>query len=318
MFDIIIIGAGPSGLSVAIESQKNNLNSLIIEKGGIVNSIQNFPAEMSFFSTPELLEIGNLPFTSSQMRPTRVEGLEYYTRVAKYYDLKINYFENVLSVEKINNYFEVKTSKSIYKTANVVLASGYYDNPNQLNINGEELEKVSHYYNEPYKFYQQKVAVIGAKNSAAIAALELFRHGAEVTLIHRQEKLSDSIKYWIKPDLENRIAEGAIKFYSNSIVTEIRKTEIEILQNKKEKIIFENDFVFALIGYHPNISLLENAKVEIDKTIFAPIYNSETYETSLKGFFVAGSIAAGINNNKIFIENGREHGKKIINQIKNQ
>lgn len=316
-FDVIIIGAGPSGLSAAIEAEKNNLNYLVIEKGGIVNSIQNFPAEMTFFSTPELLEIGNIPFTSAEMRPTRVEGLEYYTRVAKFYNLKINFFEEVLSINKNDKQFEIKTNKNNFLSKNVIVATGYYDNPNLLNIKGESLNKVSHYYNEPYKFFNQKVAVVGGKNSAAIAALELFRHGAEVTLIHKNEKLSDSIKYWIKPDLENRIKNGEIKFFPNSKLTEILENEILIMQ-RNEKLSIKNDFVFLLIGYHPDIKLLRNAKIEIDEENFSPKLFNDFFETSLNGFYVAGSIVAGINNNKIFIENGREHGKIIIEHIKNK
>ncbi len=316
MFDIIIIGAGPSGLSVAIEAQKYGMNYLLIEKGGIVNSIQNFPAEMSFFSTPELLEIGGLPFTSAQMRPVRAEGLEYYARVAEFYKLKCNFFETVISVLKNGKTFLVQTSKSTHETKTVVLATGYYDNPNYLNIPGESLQKVSHYYDEPYSFYRQHVLVIGAKNSAAIAALELYRHGAHVTLVHRGDSLSDKIKYWIKPDIENRIKEGVIKAFFNTDVVEI-KEEVVVLHNASNNHLeLKNDFVFALTGYHPDYDFIRSCGIELDGTDLFPHQNSDTHETNVPGLYVAGSIVAGKNNNSIFIENGRLHGETIIDSIK--
>lgn len=318
MYDIIIIGAGPAGLSVAIEAQKAGLKYCVIEKGSIVNSIQHFPTEMTFFSTPELLEIGGLPFTSAHMRPTRAEGLEYYTRVADYYNLELKFFEKVLSVTKaadreVGDTFVVKTTKGKYETKNVVLATGYYDNPNKLNIPGEELPKISHFYTEPYSFYRQNVLVIGAKNSAAIAALELFRHGAKVTLVHRGDKLSEKIKYWILPDIENRIKEGSITAYFNTTVEEILPDKVFLKQNGR---IFElsNDFVFSMTGYHPDYSFMQAMGIKLDD-VGAPVFNPETFETNVKGLYVAGSVVAGKNNNKIFIENGRLHGKAIVEAI---
>ncbi len=316
MFDIIIIGAGPSGLSVAIEAQKNGLNYVVIEKGSIVNSIQNFPAEMSFFSTPELLEIGGLPFTSAHMRPVRAEGLEYYTRVADFYKLQCSYFEPVTSITKNADYFLVQTTKSTYETKTVVLATGYYDNPNYLKIPGESLPKVSHYYNEPYSFYQQHVLVVGAKNSAAIAALELYRHGSLVTLVHRGDSLSDKIKYWIKPDIENRIREGAIKAFFNTTVLEIKEGTVVLHNANNNYLELKNDFVFALTGYHPDYDFIRSCGIEIAGTDLSPHQNSETLETNVAGLYVAGSVIAGKNNNSIFIENGRLHGKIIIDSIK--
>ena len=316
MLDVVIIGAGPAGLSVAIEAQKAGLTYLVIEKGGIVNSIQNFPAEMSFFSTPELLEIGGLPFTSAQMRPVRAEGLEYYTRVAEFYKLKCNFFEAVTSVKRDGDHFHVQTVKSIYKTKTVALATGYYDNPNFLNIPGESLSKVSHYYNEPYSFYRQHVLVIGAKNSAAIAALELFRHGAHVTLVHRGNSLSDKIKYWIKPDIENRIKEGSIKALFNTAVLEIKEKTVVLQQEQNNSIVIDNDFVFALTGYHPDYDFLRSCGIELNGSDLAPRQNTDTLETNIPGLYVAGSIIAGKNNNSIFIENGRLHGKIIVDSIK--
>lgn len=314
MFDLIIIGAGPAGLSVAIEAQKAGLKYCVVEKESIVNAIQHFPAEMTFFSTPELLEIGNIPFTSAQMRPTRTEGLEYYTRVADFFNLELKLFEEVLSVMKSHSEFILTTSKGTYQANHVVIATGYYDNPNMLNIPGEELPKVSHFYAEPYQFYRQNVAVIGAKNSAAIAALELYRHGAKVTLIHRGDKLSEKIKYWILPDIENRIKEGSITSLFNTTVTKIFPDKLELIQNGKA-IEIPNDFVFAMTGYHPDYDFLKAIGISLDEEELAPVCNPETLETNVKGVFVAGSVVAGENNNKIFIENGRLHGKVIVDSI---
>ena len=314
MVDVIIVGAGPAGLSAAIEAQKAGMKYLVIEKGGIVNSIQNFPSAMSFFSTPELLEIGNIPFTSALMRPTRAEGLEYYSRVADFYKLNCMFFESVTEVTTVQKEFVVKTSRSEYHTKNIIVATGYFDNPNTIGIPGEELQKVSHYYSEPYSFYRQNVAVIGAKNSAAIAALELYRHGANVTLIHRGEKLSEKIKYWILPDIENRIKEGSIKSYFTTQVVRINDRSIQLKNNDGEFEI-NNDFVFALTGYHPDDTFLRSIGIVLDELTKAPVVDPATYETSVKGVFVAGSIVVGKNNNSIFIENGRLHGKIIIDAI---
>lgn len=312
MLDVVIIGAGPAGLSAAIEAQRSRLNYVVIERGGVVNSIQQFPTAMAFFSTPELLEIGGIPFTSSSMRPTRADGLEYYLKVAEYFKLQINLFEEVISVRKAGQCFEVKTSKSSYVSKNVIVATGYFDNPNLLTIPGEELPKVSHYYSEPFSSYRRNVAVVGGKNSAAIAALELYRHGAAVTLIHRKEKLSDGIKYWILPDIENRIKEGSIAAYFLTEVKEIRAESIVLENKNRGRFSIPNDFVFALIGYHPDITFLQEMGVETNPETMAPIYDEGTMETNIRGLYIAGSIAAGKNNNKIFIENGRLHGKSII------
>ncbi len=316
MFDVIIIGAGPSGLSAAIEAHKNRMSYLVLEKGGIVNSIQNFPTEMTFFSTPELLEIGTVPFTSAQMRPTRAEGLEYYTRVAAYFKLNCRYFEKVIEVRKTNDGFTVRTSKDFYRTQNVVIATGYYDNPNFMNVPGEDRSNVSHYYDEPYRYFQQNVLVIGAKNSAAIAALELYRHGAHVTLVHRGAKLSEKIKYWILPDIENRIKEGSITAHFNTHVVKIDEGSVT-LKNSDGQFDLPNDFVFALTGYHPDYTFLRSCGIELDADTNAPKQKPESFETNIPGIFVAGSIVAGKNNNSIFIENGRLHGKMIIDSIIN-
>lgn len=314
MLDLIIIGAGPSGLSVAIEAKQRGLSYLVIEKGGIVNAIQHFPAEMSFFSTPELLEIGNVPFTSAQMRPTRAEGLEYYTRVASHHSLHCQFFEKVTSISHSGDLFVVKSTRNFHLAKHVVLATGYYDNPNMLGIPGEELSKVSHYYNDPYPFYRQRVLIIGAKNSAAIAALELFRHGAHVTLVHRGPSLSSKIKYWILPDLENRIKEGSVTAHFNTEVKEIRERSV-LLKDAEGEYELENDFVFALTGYHPDYHFLRACGIALDEETQAPILRSGTFETTVPGLYVAGSIVAGKNNNAIFIENGRMHAKDIVNNI---
>jgi len=315
MYDVVIIGAGPAGLSAAIEAYKAGLHYLVIEKGAVVNSIQKFPTAMSFFSTPELLEIGGLPFSSSSMRPTRADGLEYYMKVAEHFKLRLQLFEQVVSLRKADQGFELKTSKSLYKTRNVIVATGYFDNPNLLNIPGEEFPTVSHYYSEPFSYFRRNVAVIGGKNSAAIAALELYRHGAVVTLIHRSEKLSDGIKYWILPDIENRIREGTITTHFSTEVKEIKADSLVLENNARGRFSIPTDFVFALIGYHPDISFLKAIGVETNSETLAPDYDEVTMETNIPGLYIAGSIAAGKNNNRIFIENGRLHGKAIIASI---
>lgn len=316
MYDIIIVGAGPSGLAVAIEARQHGMSYCVIEKGSIVNAIRRFPTGMTFFSTPELLEIGTIPFTSAHMRPTRAEGLEYYTKVADHFSLELRLHEEVRSITKNHNGFIVGTNQGAYESANVVIATGYYDNANMLHVPGEDLPKVSHYYTEPYAFYRQHVAVVGAKNSAAIAALELFRHGAHVTLIHRGEKLSEKIKYWILPDIENRIKEGVITAYFNSTIDSIHDRKIIVRQSAKTFEI-PNTFVFALTGYHPDYDFLRSVGIDLNSDQLAPVHSPDTYETNIAGLFVAGSVVAGKNNNQIFIENGRLHGKKIIASILN-
>lgn len=315
IYDIIVIGAGPSGLSVAVEAIKINLSVLIIEKGGIVNSLQNYPTSMTFFSTPELLEIGGLPFTSSTTRPNRIDGIQYYRKVAEYYKLNFAFHKKFLKIQNNGNEISVITEDENFKSRSVVIATGFFDNPNLLNVKGEDLKKVSHYYDEPFRFYKNNVAIIGAKNSAAISALELYRAGANVTLIHRGSALSENIKYWIMPDIKNRIEEGVISTYFNTNVLEITESKILLKNNEKGEFEIENDFVFAMTGYRPSVEIFEKSGIKYDAETLAPIHTS-SFETNVSGVYVAGSIISGKNNNKIFIENGRLHGKIIVDDVK--
>lgn len=314
MYDVIIIGAGPAGLAVGIAAHEKKLSYLIIEKGSAVNSIRQFPTNMTFFSTPELLEIGGLPFVSAESRPTRIEAVKYYQRVIEYFDLPIQYEEKVVDIKKQGDHYIVHTDTTVYTAAHVVLATGYFDTPNAYNVPGSDLPKVSYYYDEPYRFFRRNVALVGGSNSAAIAALELYRSRANVTLIHRGEKLRDGIKYWIKPDIENRIKNGEITAYFDTVVKEIKENSL-VLENNTGTFEIANDFVYVLIGFVPDLTLLQSAGVNIKPENGEPVHDPATLETNVPGFFVAGSVAAGMNNNRIFIENGREHGKIIVDSI---
>jgi len=315
--DILIVGAGPTGLACAIEAVANNLKVLVVEKGVLVNSIYNYPSTMTFFTSPERLEIGDLPFPSLNTKPHRTEALEYYRRVADYYRLPIHFQERVVGISGIDSEFRVQTETSEghrgeYITKKAIIATGYYDLPNLLGIPGEELPKVSHYYTDPHPYYRRKVAVIGGANSAAVAALDLWRHGAEVTLIYRERALSSHIKYWIRPDIENRIKQESIRALPESEVKEIAPRSICVHQKNGEILHVENDFVFALTGYHPDFRFLRDIGVEIDPTTHRPCCNSMTLESNVPGIYLAGVIVAGMDTNEIFIENGRFHGKQII------
>lgn len=314
MYDVIIIGAGPAGLAVGVAAHEKKLSYLIIEKGSAVDSIRRFPTNMTFFSTPELLEIGGVPFVSAESRPTRIEAVKYYQRVIEYFDLAIQYEEKVIGIEKTEDHFVVHTDTTVFTAAYVVLATGFFDTPNAYNVPGSDLPKVSYYYDEPYRFFRRNVALVGGSNSAAIAALELYRSRANVTLIHRGEKLRDGIKYWIKPDIENRIKNGEITAYFRTVVKEIKETSL-VLENKTGTFEIANDFVYALIGFAPDLTLLRSVGVEINPENSEPVHDPFTLETNTPGFFVAGSVAAGMNNNRIFIENGREHGELIVERI---
>jgi thioredoxin reductase (NADPH) len=319
-FDVLVVGAGPTGLAVAIDAQRADLQALIVEKGCLVNSLFNYPAGMTFFTTRERLEIGDIPFSSVNLKPTRTEALEYYRRVAEHYRLNIRFFERVLGAEGVDNDFCVRTETrtgegKCYAARKIVVATGYYDLPVLMNVPGEDLPKVSHYYTEAHPFFGQKVAVIGGANSAAVAALDLARHGAEVTLIVREPELSRHIKYWIRPDIENRIQEGSIKALFNTRVKEIGPAWMTVEPAGQAPQKIENDFVFALTGYQPDFALLRAFGVEVNPETMRPVCNPETLETNVPGIYLAGVIIAGMDTNEIFIENGRFHGQLIVADI---
>ncbi|HUI43693.1 MAG TPA: YpdA family putative bacillithiol disulfide reductase [Terriglobia bacterium] len=321
MRDALIVGAGPTGLACGIEAVRASLALLILEKGCVVNSLFSYPANMTFFTTRERLEIGDLPFSSINVKPTRAEALEYYRRAADYFKLPIRYSQRVTAIQARADAFRVIAEdpngrEAEYFSRGVIVATGYYDRPNRLGIPGEDLPKVSHYALEGHAFYGRKVAVIGGANSAAITALDLYRHGAEVTLIHRAEELSRHIKYWVRPDLENRIKEKSIRACLGCRVTEIREDTIAVANINGEASELENDFVFALTGYHPDIDLLQRAGVAVDPKSFRPACNPKTLETNVPGLYVAGVVISGRHTNEIFIENGRFHGKQIIEDMK--
>ena len=313
LFDVIIIGAGPIGINCALEAKKKNLSYLVIEKGPLVNSLYNYPANMQFFSTSEKLELDNIPFISKDPKPSKQEALEYYRRIAVSNNLNIRLFEKVISVDNIKN-FKVTTDICSYHAKNIIVSTGFYDIPNKMNIKGEELPKLTHYYNDPHFYAFQNVAVIGASNSAVDAALEIYRKGGHVSMIIRGESIGDRVKYWVKPDIENRIKEGSIKAYYNSEVKEILEDRIVI--NHAGKIIkIDNNFVVALTGYRPDFSFLKSIGVELIGEKQIPTYNDATMETNVKGLFLAGVICGGLETHKWFIENSRVHASQIMDTI---
>ncbi|MFH6996354.1 YpdA family putative bacillithiol disulfide reductase [Flavobacterium sp. FlaQc-57] len=315
-YDLIIVGGGPIGLACAIEAQKKNLKYLIIEKGAIVNSIFNYPLYMTFFSTAERLEIGDIPFNCLAPKPGRQEALEYYRNIHRYFKFSIHLFEKVTQVKKLqNNHFEVITDKAIYSSKNVIIATGFYDIPIQMNINGEELPKVRHYYKEAHEYAFRNILVVGANNSSVDAALECWRKGANVTMVIRKNEINNRVKYWVKPDIENRIAEGSIKAYFESNITEIRENEVEI-DTPNGKVTIENDFVLALTGYKPDLTFLEKMGIQLsDDDLETPTYNPETMETNVAGLFLAGVVCGGMQTHKWFIENSRIHANMIVDYI---
>lgn len=316
LYDVIIIGAGPAGLACAIDAHKNGLSYLVLEKGCLVNSIFKFPPNLVFFSTADLLEIGNVPFIVAGEKPTRADILKYYRLVSRHFGLNIQLFEEVGSVSGQKDDFSLETSKGRYKTRNVVIATGQYDRPNLLGIPGEHLPKVSHYYTEAHPFYGQKVAVIGGKNSAVEVALELYKHDVDVTIIHRGSGFGKSVKYWILPDIENRLKEGKIRAHFNTVVKEIRENEL-VLQNNEDRVwTIENDYVFALIGYHPDRDFFEAVGIDFTNG-YTPVHDPNSLETNVPGIYIAGVITAGSDGSKVFIENSRNHGIKIIGNILN-
>lgn len=314
-FDIIIVGGGPIGIACGLEAQKKGFSYVIIEKGPIVNSLFNYPINMQFFSSSDLLEIDSIPFISNEAKPKRNEALEYYRRIVSSNKLSVNLFEKVEDVQKSNGMFQVATDKNEYSASNVIIATGFYDIPNLLNIPGEDLDKVSHYYKDPHFYASQKLAVIGASNSAIDAALECYRKGAEVTLIIREPEVGQRVKYWVRPDIINRIDEGSIKAYFNANVREIKQDRI-LVETNEGRIELENDFVLALTGYKPNFAFLEKLGIHLsndDKRL--PQYNQETMETNIEGLYLAGVICGGMETHKWFIENSRIHAPMIINSI---
>ncbi len=315
-YDVLIIGAGPIGLACGIAAKKAGLKYIIVEKGALVNSLFNYPLFMTFFSTSERLEIGGVPFMSVHPKPNRQEAIEYYRRVVQKFDLKINLFEEVKEVEKKEEYhFIVHTSKDVYETSNLIVATGFYDIPIYMNVPGEDLPKVMHYYKEPNFFSFQKVLVIGANNSAVDAALETWRKGAEVTMVIRGSEFG-RVKYWVKPDIENRVKEGSIKAFFNSTVTTIREKEVDI-QTPEGLVTIENDWVLAMTGYRPNFDLLKKFGVSLsDDPKSCPYYNPDTMETNVKGIYLAGVVCGGMETHVWFIENSRVHADQIITSIK--
>jgi thioredoxin reductase (NADPH) len=318
-FDAVVVGAGPTGLACGIELEKRGLKTVLVEKGCVVNSIYHYPTNMSFFTTPELLEIGDIPMTSLNEKPNRTEALKYYRRVADHYNLNIRQYERVDRIEGSDLAFRVHTTdrlgcSHLLEAQKIILATGYYDVPNKLNVPGEELDKVLHYYKEPHPYYNHDVAVVGAKNSAAIAALELWWTGARVTLIHRGAGISDRVKYWIRPNIENRIKNGEIPAYFHSHIVEILPNSIRV-QTPEGEISLKNDFVFALVGYRPDMEFLNATGITLESETQRPRTDPETLESETPGVYLAGVIVAGMHTNEIFIENGRYHGAQIARSI---
>ncbi len=316
IYDVIIVGGGPIGLACAIEAEKKKLKYLIIEKGAIVNSIFNYPLYMTFFSTAERLEIGEIPFNCLAPKPGRQEALEYYRNIHRYFKFNIHLFEKVNEVKKESNgIFKISTDKQNYQAKNVVIATGFYDIPIEMNIPGENLPKVRHYYKEAHEYAFRKVLVVGANNSSVDAALECWRKGADVTMVIRKNEINNRVKYWVKPDIENRIAEGSIKAYFESNITEIRENEVEI-ETPNGRITIENDFVLALTGYKPDLSFLERMGIQLSNDeLKIPVYNPETMETNVDGLFLAGVVCGGMQTHKWFIENSRVHATMIVDYI---
>ena len=318
-FDVLVVGAGPTGLACAIEAQRRGMRAVLVDKGCLCNSIFHYPSNMTFFTTPELLEIGDMPFSSPNQKPTRNEALEYYRKVTDHYALDVRQYETVLRVEGSDGAFRVRVAdrfgrEQTYETKKMIVATGYYDLPNYLEIPGESLDKVKHYYNDPHPYYDMDVVVIGGKNSAAIAALDLWRHGARVTLVHRGAKMHHHVKYWILPDIENRIKAGEVEAYFNSRVTAIHEDRVELETPQGAKTI-RNDFVFALTGYRPDFEFLTSLGVQIEGKDLCPVCDPASLESNVPGLYLAGVIVAGSRTNEIFIENGRFHGRQIAEDM---
>ncbi len=320
VFDVLVIGAGPTGLACAIDAQNEGLRVVLVDKGCLCNSLFHYPAHMTFFTTPELLEIGNMPFSSPNQKPTRGEALEYYRKVADHYKLDVRQYHTVHRVSGSDGNFTVHTTDRFgrvreFHARKLIVSTGYYDLPNYLGIPGEDLSKVHHYYNEPHPFSGMEVLVIGGKNSAAIAALDLWRHGAKVTLVHRGAEMHRHVKYWILPDINNRVKNGEVTAYFNSTVLQITEDTVTLATPEGEKKL-PNDFVFALTGYHPDFEFLEKLGIALNpENDRCPVVNVDTLESNIKGIYLAGVIVAGERTNEIFIENGRFHGALIARDL---
>ena len=316
MYDVVIIGAGPIGLACGIEAEKKNFNYLILDKGPLVNSIYNYQLNMTFFSTSDKLEIGNVPFVSHQPKPSRAEALEYYRRVSSHWELNTHLYDGVQSIERNKDNFVVKTTKNIHQAANIVVATGFYDVPYLLNVPGESLPKVLHYYREPHPFFDMNLVIVGAANSAVDVALETYRKGAKsVTMLVREPEIGTNVKYWVRPDIINRIKEGSIKAHFDTIITEITETEV-FFKNDMGIQKIKNDFVLAMTGYQPNFGLLESLGVTFKEDEYkTPKYNPETMESFAPGVYLAGVVCGGYKTNKWFIENSRDHAPLIMEAI---
>ena len=318
-YDVVCIGAGPTGLATAIEAKRAGMRPLVIDKGCLCNSIFHYPVNMVFFTTPELLEIGDLPLVTAAEKPTRTEALKYYRKAAEHYELELRLYEQVEHVEGRDGAFRVSTrtadrTSQSYESKKVVVATGYYDLPNKLKVPGEELPHVSHYYTEPHPFWEQNVVVIGGRNSAAEAALDLYRNGANVTLVHRDKQVGPTIKYWVKPDIENRIKNGEIKALFETQVKEITPEEVIVTNGAGEKRLPAKQ-VFALTGYHPDFAFIQSLGVRLDPVTCKPEMNPQTHESNVPGIYLAGVVIGGRHTSEIFIENGRFHGKQIIRAL---
>jgi len=313
--DVIIIGAGPIGLACALACKKENLKYVVIEKGALTNALYHYPLNMTFFSTSEKLEIDGIPFISHSNKPNRNEALEYYRRVATSHNLNINLYETVQNVQQKSTGFQINTSKGLYHSRKVIIATGFYDIPNLLNVPGEDLPKVYHYYREAHPFSLQDVVVVGSSNSAVDAALEIYRKGGRVTMIVRGNDIGKRVKYWVRPDIKNRIEEGSITAYFNSEITAIEKDQV-LMKSPKGDLKLKNDFVLALTGYQPNFKFLEHCGITFSKDgLHIPTYNEESMETNVRGLYLAGVICGGMETHKWFIENSRIHAKKIVQHI---
>lgn len=319
IYDVLIIGAGPCGLACGIEAKQHNLKYAVLDKGSLTESIRRYPTGMTFFSSADMISIGDVPFTSLNLRPSRVEALNYYRKVSQHFDLNVHIYTEVQRIEQQDGLFVLQTAKGEYRTKKVILAIGYYDIPRELNIPGENLPHVTHYYDEPYRYTMTNAVVVGGANSAIEVALDLYRNGAKVTVVHQFEGFDKTAKYWIVPDMENRVKKEEVNAYFNSSVTEITEKEVfirNIKTGKTEKI--PADFVFLMIGYHPDAEFLRRVGIKLNGEMLIPEIHPETYESNIPGIYMAGSVIGGEETAKVFIENGKLHAKPIIQHIKEQ